>query len=220
MAATASVNTQRGCAGRKVTAVPTHPLLPGPVTCSALSLGHRVSSVAAQPAGGFSPRQGKASRAAPTRPPASALEPALPPARPPPPGLPPRAPGGLLCGGPLDESRGPHAAWPSDSWHNCNLSGWFSKLSVGACCVPVSVLSAGTRCGPDMGWGWGAGGEVDAFLGGQDAGGGDSWPMGGWGECSRRPAPDPGSWVLSWLSGTVSSRQREQSLQRSWGWRK
>ena len=59
--------------------------------------------------------------------------------------------------------------------------------------------------------------EADTYLGGEDAGGSDSWPRGG---CSRSPAPDPGSWVLSWLSGRVSSRQREQPVQRSWGWRK
>ena len=59
--------------------------------------------------------------------------------------------------------------------------------------------------------------EADVYLGGEDAKGSDSWPTGG---CSQRPAPDPGSWLLSWLSGRVSSRQREQPVQRSWGWRK
>ena len=59
--------------------------------------------------------------------------------------------------------------------------------------------------------------EADVYLGGEDAKGSDSWPTGG---CSQRPAPDPGSWLLSWLSGRVSSRQREQPVQRSWAWRK
>ena len=180
MAATASGNTQRGCTGRKVTAVPTHPAPPWPSNLLSAFLGspsllcgspaplEDLVPVRERPAGqllhGLLPLPlNRPCRLHGPHPQACLLGP----------------PGGLLCGGPLDESRGPHAAWPSDSWHNRNLSGWFSKLSVGACCVPVSVLSAGTRCGPDMGWGWGAGGEVDAFLGGQDAGGGDSWPMGG-----------------------------------------
>lgn len=103
-------NTQRGCAGCKVTAVPAYPASPWPSNLLSAFLGSPSLLC-----GGPAPHSAPSSLgwAAPTRPPASALEPALPPARPPPPSCLLGPPGWALLQGPMMRA-GPHAAWPGD----------------------------------------------------------------------------------------------------------